>query len=487
MSSGNWNDSADASTSPINGLTPGLNWTILKPEGNGLGVTNTAVGIGLQWFDVDSDGLLDREDRFWLRYAVFANDVTEIDTVEKLNTAVGGGGNTGPMFFNDPFDAPNALVDAAYTNSIAGEAFDLDGDPLTYSKTAGPAWLNVATNGVLSGTPTSGNLGVNVFTVQVSDGTTDDTATLNLTASEGRQLVDFSHDPDTGDGEVSIVGLPGDVSQLQSSTVLPFGTEPVLLSGATVGTLWTADEVIADEIGNATVQFNRGTTNGQEFLRSEATGGAVTYVLAEYLFLSGDDSGTAIELSDGSTPTGSFVITNRDSNPQYSFWNSSNLSTNSRYSRWIPDFRAKGEVETQGSGYYLHVSGTASNLWQGPWVNILTNGGDQIAMAFSSWNDPPAATNNAAPLNGLTPDDGVGQEEINWALLRPETGQFSFGNANAMALGILWTDNDADGLVDGLDTFTLKYVVGAIGIDQAHAFSGMDTKEELNAAVGNDP
>ena len=70
-------------------------------------------------------------------------------------------------------------------------------------------------------------------------------------------------------------------------------------------------------------------------------------------------------------------------------------------------------------------------------------------------------------------------------MLKPESG--SFGNAGAMALGILWTDNDADGLLDLEDTYTLKCVVGAIGIDQPHAFSAMDTEEELNAAVGNNP
>ena len=69
-------------------------------------------------------------------------------------------------------------------------------------------------------------------------------------------------------------------------------------------------------------------------------------------------------------------------------------------------------------------------------------------------------------------------------LLRPSN---NFGNAEAMALGILWTDNDSNGLLDDTDTYTLKYVVGAIGIDQPHAFSAMDTEEELNAAVGNSP
>ena len=55
---------------------------------------------------------------------------------------------------------------------------------LTYAKVSGPAWLNVAGNGALSGTPASGDAGANVFTVSVSDGiATAVSATLNITVN----------------------------------------------------------------------------------------------------------------------------------------------------------------------------------------------------------------------------------------------------------------------------------------------------------------
>lgn len=58
----------------------------------------------------------------------------------------------------------------SYNHSIAGTATDADaGDPLTSSKAVGPAWLNVAANGTLTGTPTSGDGGTNYFTVRVTD------------------------------------------------------------------------------------------------------------------------------------------------------------------------------------------------------------------------------------------------------------------------------------------------------------------------------
>jgi len=40
---------------------------------------------------------------------------------------------------------------------------------LTFSKVAGPAWLDVATSGALSGTPQLSDVGLNAFTVRVED------------------------------------------------------------------------------------------------------------------------------------------------------------------------------------------------------------------------------------------------------------------------------------------------------------------------------
>ena len=57
-----------------------------------------------------------------------------------------------------------------YSDSISGMATDPDGDSLTFSKAGGPVWLNVATNGALSGTPGFADHGINSWTVQVADG-----------------------------------------------------------------------------------------------------------------------------------------------------------------------------------------------------------------------------------------------------------------------------------------------------------------------------
>ena len=94
----------------------------------------------------------------------------------------GSGTNNPPVFTSDPIAKPNANQGQSYSGSIASNASDADADPLSFAKTAGPAWLSVAANGGLSGTPGSVNVGLNTFTVSVSDGRGgSDTATLQIT------------------------------------------------------------------------------------------------------------------------------------------------------------------------------------------------------------------------------------------------------------------------------------------------------------------
>jgi autotransporter-associated beta strand protein len=91
--------------------------------------------------------------------------------------------NDAPVFAADPIIGTNANQGAAYTGTLAGTASDMDaGATLTYAKVSGPSWLSVATNGALSGTPTSSILGLNSFSVSVSDGIAPAVeATLNIT------------------------------------------------------------------------------------------------------------------------------------------------------------------------------------------------------------------------------------------------------------------------------------------------------------------
>jgi hypothetical protein len=93
--------------------------------------------------------------------------------------------NTPPSFTSNPVNKPNATVGLPYGGSLAGNATDPNaGDLLTFSKVSGPAWLSVAGNGALSGTPGAGDLGTNNWIVQVTDpASASNQATLKIIVS----------------------------------------------------------------------------------------------------------------------------------------------------------------------------------------------------------------------------------------------------------------------------------------------------------------
>ena len=92
--------------------------------------------------------------------------------------------NDAPVFTVNPMSRANARAGSAYTGqTLSGSATDVDaGAVLSYSKVSGPAWLNIATTGALTGTPATPNFGANSWTVLVSDGLgASVNAVLNIT------------------------------------------------------------------------------------------------------------------------------------------------------------------------------------------------------------------------------------------------------------------------------------------------------------------
>lgn len=94
--------------------------------------------------------------------------------------------NQAPVFSTEVVTLPvvSALQPFA-GQTIAPFASDPDGNPLTFTKLNGPAWLNVAANGTLSGQPGPDNSGQNTFIVRVTDPTgagSDATVQLQITA-----------------------------------------------------------------------------------------------------------------------------------------------------------------------------------------------------------------------------------------------------------------------------------------------------------------
>jgi len=99
--------------------------------------------------------------------------------------------NEDPVFAADPINESNATEAVAYSGTLAGRASDVDASTtLSYSKISGPAWLVVASDGALSGAPANSDVGSNVFTVQVDDGSGGtDSATLNITVDVASGII----------------------------------------------------------------------------------------------------------------------------------------------------------------------------------------------------------------------------------------------------------------------------------------------------------
>ncbi len=90
--------------------------------------------------------------------------------------------NRPPTFISDPLTATDANAGQSYSATLANNASDPNGDTITFAKVSGPAWLSVASDGGLSGTPFSADVGNNSFVVRVTDPNgLSSAAAINLT------------------------------------------------------------------------------------------------------------------------------------------------------------------------------------------------------------------------------------------------------------------------------------------------------------------
>ena len=191
-------------------------------------------------------------DRFW------------IDNVRV--TGLADGGNSSPAFTADPISKANAMERSAYTGqTLAGSAVDANGDTLTYSKVSGPAWLSIAANGALSGTPLNSNVGDNRWTVGVSDGKTTATATLNITVTNVNDSPVFTEKPISRPGAAAGIAytgqtLAGSATDADAGAVLTYTkvSGPAWLSVTSNGDLSGTPTLINDGANTWTVQVSDG-------------------------------------------------------------------------------------------------------------------------------------------------------------------------------------------------------------------------------------
>jgi len=97
--------------------------------------------------------------------------------------------NSPPVFVSDPLRKPDAAAGQAYSDSVALDAVDPNGDGMTFARVSGPAWLGITANGSLSGTPFSMDTGTNTFVLSATDsGSLSNTATMIIHVSPAPPL-----------------------------------------------------------------------------------------------------------------------------------------------------------------------------------------------------------------------------------------------------------------------------------------------------------
>lgn len=81
-------------------------------------------------------------------------------------------GFSAPRFDANPLVLAGATIGQPYLASLAGSVTDTNTpESLVFTKLAGPAWLGVGPDGTISGTPAGPDVGLNSFTVRVTDST----------------------------------------------------------------------------------------------------------------------------------------------------------------------------------------------------------------------------------------------------------------------------------------------------------------------------
>lgn len=176
-----------------------------------------------------SNGSTDNRTFYLYGYSFALNSAKMVQSIRVPNntnvvvTAISLVPNWPPTFRQNPFTLANASAGQAYSGTIATNASDLNGDSLTFAKVSGPAWMSVAANGTLSGTPLSPDVGNSSFSVSVTDpGGLSNTATMNLTVIGAPPIV-ASITPEAGGLLLSWTGgiAPYDV-QCTTNLAPPF-------------------------------------------------------------------------------------------------------------------------------------------------------------------------------------------------------------------------------------------------------------------------
>ena len=177
-----------------------------------------------------------------IRFSVTSDSSNKRFYIDNVSLAVTATANFTPEFSSDPLSKTSATSGTAYSGqTLAGAATDPNSQPLTFSKlskiSGGTDWLTVSSSGVLGGTPTSADLGLNRWTVQASSSGVSDTAILliEVTAPSANPptSLSYSNNPATYTTGSAITDNRPTSS---GGAVVSYSVSPALPAGLTLNT-----------------------------------------------------------------------------------------------------------------------------------------------------------------------------------------------------------------------------------------------------------
>ncbi len=168
------------SRTSVNGLVKHEFALTLVKTAAGIAVTGEANGSQLSF--TDTTPVITSFEAVGIRHGNLTADFA-VDNVRVEFTR-----NLAPYFTALQLGKPAATIGEAYLESLLADAADPnEGDIFTFAKISGPAWLSVAADGTLTGTPDAADDGPNHFTVRVTDqhGTySEGSLTVEVTGSQ---------------------------------------------------------------------------------------------------------------------------------------------------------------------------------------------------------------------------------------------------------------------------------------------------------------
>lgn len=398
--------------------------------------------------------------------------------------------NAAPSWSGNPFSAWDATVGQPYQTDLEINSTDLNSDALTHTLVSGPAWLSMTDSSVgrVVGTPTISNLGLNEFTVRVSDGVNpavDAVMRINVVAETGGTWLGVS-----GNWEDASVWSGGTITDGAGSTANFTGIDIASNQTIAVTLSRTIGNIIFTDTG---VSSNNLTLSGSSLTLDVSSGPPTIHVTqAERLLtisnrISGSKglrkmgSGT-LTLSGNNNYTGNTTITAGTMRLEGSAFSTSaraySISSgavlhnaNSQIPTGTSTISGSGILRGSltnaiGSGRTLNLSMGAGGLIDIPTVDSIYNGG---------WSAINWAGNNASlNVDGtLSIVDGLA---ITAAALTGSGSVTSSWDATAAAANFTLGANNGSGTFSGNITASGTRVVSLVKIGTGtQTFSGNTT------------